>query len=153
MKREAILGVAALCCAASLMAQSLANLKFADVKALGAVQVSKQELDALLPGAKVENLTPAGSTRYWKNEMSGKFVASTNLVGSRRGTWGAGGGKNTTAQGTWHIGAEGTYCVNLEWEHRTEQWCRYLFTHGDKYYGVKSLENPAGEVQEFSFSR
>jgi len=144
--------------ATSVQAQDAENfLRLGDLKSRGATQVSKAELDTLLPGARVKNLSPKGATRIWTNEASGKFVASTDLVGAGGGRniagGGRGGGTASKANGTWHIGEEGTYCVTLEWRGRTEQWCRYLFKLGDKYYGVRSLEDNAGEAYEFSFSR
>ncbi len=151
MKRLLIYGlVFSSCFVTSGLAENVGRLKLADLKSEGAVQVMKAELDVLLPGAKVTNLTPAGSTRIWKNDASGKFVVSTDLVGDTRGGM---LGRTTTGNGTWHISGEGAYCVQIEWSQRTEQWCRYLFKLGDKYYGVRSLENPAADAWAFSFSR
>lgn len=155
MTRLLVLSASMLCLATSAYAGGDESFpRLGELKSRGATQVSKGELDALLPGAKVKNVTPQGSTRYWENEVSGKFVASTDLRGNPRGHNLVGGGQGaTTANGTWHIGEDGSYCVTLEWRLRTEQWCRHLFKLGDKYYGVRSLENQAGEAYEFSFSR
>lgn len=160
MKRLWLMSASLLCAAMSVSAEDPENfLRLGELKSRGATQVSKAELDVLLPGAKVRNVTPQGSTRYWENDASGKFVASTDLAGSGRGGNIAGGGRGgsggraTMADGRWHIGDDGTYCVALEWRGRTEQWCRYMFKMGDKYYGVRSLENEAGEAHEFVFSR
>ena len=43
------------------------TVTLADVKAKNAVQLSADELKQLMPGAKVVNLTNAGSTRNWEN--------------------------------------------------------------------------------------
>jgi hypothetical protein len=151
MNRLLIFNLVFSCCfATSGLAEDVGRLKLADLKSEGATQVMKAELDVLLPGAKVTNLTPARSTRIWKNDASGKFVVSTDLVGDTRG---GRLGRTTTGNGTWHISAEGAYCVQIEWPQRTEQWCQYMFKLGDKYYGVRSLENPAGDAWAFSFSR
>lgn len=152
-----VLSASLLCAIAPVCAgEAESFLRLGELKSRGAVQVSKAEADALLPGAEVKNVTPQGGTRYWENDPSGKFVASTDLHGSSRGhnIIGSGGGQGgNTGNGKWHIGDDGSYCVTIEWRLRTEQWCRYLFKLGDKYYGVKSLENPAAEAYEFTFSR
>lgn len=154
MVRLLVLSATMLCLATSAYAAGNENfLRLGELKSRGANQVSKAELEVLLPGAKVKNVTPQGGTRYWENEASGKFIASSDLGGSRRGHNPLGGGQGNTANGKWHIGDDGSYCVNLEWRLRTEQWCRYLFKLEDKYYGVKSLEDMAGEAHEFQFSR
>jgi hypothetical protein len=151
MKRLWLVSASLLCAATSVPAQDPENfLRLGELKSRGATQVSKAELDALLPGAKVRNVTPQGSTRYWENESSGKFVVSTDLVGYSRG---GRLGRTTAGNGTWHISGEGAYCVQIEWPQRTEQWCRHLFKFGDKYYGVRSLADEAAEAHEFVFSR
>jgi hypothetical protein len=94
----------------------------------------------------VKSVASTGSTRYWENSLDGKFIASSD---NRAGK----SGRPTQGSGTWHIGEGGTYCVHLEWKTSTEQWCRFLFKAGDKYYGVKSLANQAEIALEYSFSR
>lgn len=126
-----------------------AALTLADITAKAAVQVTKEELQALLPGAKVRNIAATGSTRSWTNDAGGSFIASSD---NRAGT---GAGRHpSSAKGTWQIGAEGTYCVSLEWSRfTTEKWCRYLFKDGAEFWGVRSLADPASEATRFSFSR
>lgn len=156
MKRTLLVSASLLCLATSVYGEDGGSfLRLGELKARGATQVPKADLETLLPGAKVRNVTPQGSTRYWENETSGKFVASTDLVGSRRGhnPMGGGGQGANTANGKWHIGDDGSYCVTLEWRLRTEQWCRYLFKLDDKYYGVRSLEDQSAEAHQFMFSR
>jgi len=119
-----------------------------DLKAQNGVQLSTDELKQLLPNAKVVSYSETGSTRRWKNETDGKFVASSDV---RRDVHRS--GMPTTAQGTWHVGDNGTYCVTLEWPKRSESWCRYIFKVGGKYYGVKSVDNGTAKAQEFEFSK
>lgn len=123
------------------------DLLLSDLKAQGGVQLSADELKELLPNAKVVSYYEE-STRRWKNDPDGKFVASGDSarhISSR--------GKAQTAQGTWHVGDNGTYCVTLEWAKRSESWCRYIFKVGDKYYGVKSLADGTSKAFEFEFSK
>ena len=117
-----------------------------DVKAQDGIQVSVDELKQLMPSAKVVNRTEGGSTRLWTNEPDGKFVASSDNKTKP-------GAKPSTAQGTWHIGDNGTYCVTLEWRTASENWCRYLFKVGAKYYGVSSVASGTTKAHEFEFSK
>jgi hypothetical protein len=118
-----------------------------DVKAQNGIQLSVDELKQLMPSAKVLSRAETGSTRLWTNEPDGKFVASSDNKASR------GRGKSTTAQGTWHVGDNGTYCVTLEWGGSSENWCRYIFKVGAKYYGVSSAISGTAKAHEFEFSK
>lgn len=122
-----------------------ADLMLSDIKAQGGVQLSVEELKQLLTDAKVVSYYEE-STRRWKNDADGKFVASGD---ARRHI----SGKSQTAQGTWHVGDNGTYCVTIEWPRRSESWCRYMFKVGDKYYGVKSVADGTSKAFEFEFSK
>ena len=119
-----------------------------DLKAQNGVQLSAEELRQLMPNAKVVSYTKEGSTRRWTNEPDGKFVASSDV---RRDISKL--GRSSTAQGTWHVGDNGTYCVTLEWPKRSENWCRYIFKVGGKYYGVKSVADGAEIAHEFEFTK
>ena len=127
-------------------AQEASGLKLSDLKTQGAAQLSKEELQALLPGAKVVSLTPAGSTRRWQNDADGKFIASSDARGSF-------GRRPSNAPGIWFLGDNATYCAQIEWKSHTEQWCRYIFKLGDKYYGVKTLSDSSSQAHEFAFER
>jgi hypothetical protein len=137
--------VAALLLAVPLSAPA-AEVVLNDLKAQNATQLTKDELAALLPGAKVVS-DYRGSTRRWKNDADGKFTANSD--GRREATK---IGKQITGHGTWHIGDNGTYCVMIEWPQRTENWCKYVFKAGDRYYGVKSLTDGAAEANAFTFT-
>ncbi len=128
------------------VAQEAVGLKLSDLKTQGAVQLSKEELQTLLPGANVVSLTTAGSTRRWQNDADGKFIASSDARGSF-------GRRPSNAPGTWFLGDNATYCAQIEWKSHTEQWCRYIFKLGDKYYGVKSLADSSSQAHEFAFER
>ena len=132
-----------------LLAQA-ENLHLSDLKSQNAVQLTADDLRQLMAGAKIARHNDAGSLRRWTNEPDGKFVASSdfrrdpNLIRQRMSS----GGK-----GTWHIGDNATYCVAIEWGRGSENWCRYIFKAGDRYYGVKSLVDGAGIASEFQISR
>lgn len=129
-----------------LVAQA-GDLLLSDLKAQNGVQLSADELKQLMPNAKVVSYF-AESSRRWTNEPDGKFVASSDV---RRHFGKA--GKPQTAQGTWHVGDNGTYCVTLEWPRRSESWCRYIFKVDEKYYGVKSVTDGTARAYEFEFSK
>lgn len=140
--------------ASVLLAFSLAaqadTLLLNDIKAQNGVQLSADELKQLMPNAKVVSYQKEGSIRRWTNEPDGKFVASSDIgrdVGKMMTR------KSPTASGTWHVGDNGTYCVTLDWRERSENWCRYIFKVGDKYYGVKTLTDGATIAHPFEFSK
>ncbi len=122
-------------------------LTFADVKAKAGTQLTADELRALMPGAKVTSRTIQGSTRYWQNKPDGTFVASSDGRGTS-------GGRNNmgSAEGTWEVRDNGTLCVKIPWSRSPEDWCRYMFKVGDKYYGVGRREDNA-PASEFEFSK
>ncbi|WP_424209483.1 DUF995 domain-containing protein [Sulfuricaulis sp.] len=130
-----------------LLAAQAADLTLNDIKTQNGVQLSADELKKLLPNAKVVSYF-SGSSRHWRNEPDGKFVASSDV---RRDP--SKSSKGANAQGTWHVGDNSTYCVTLEWPRRSESWCRHIFKVGEKYYGVKSVEDGTVTAYEFEFSK
>ncbi|MBL8399214.1 MAG: hypothetical protein JNL84_13910 [Candidatus Accumulibacter sp.] len=128
------------------VAQETVGLKLSDLNAQGAIQLTKEQLQTLLPGAKVVSLTPTGSTRRWGNDADGTFIASSDARGSF-------GRKASTAPGTWFLGDNASYCVQIEWKSHTEQWCRYIFKAGDKYFGVRSVSDLSSQAHELLFER
>ncbi len=129
-----------------LFAQTANPDKLADINAQGGQQLSVEELRVLLPEAMVRSYTRTGSTRSWRNDADGTFAATSDGRGFRSGAPGR-------ARGTWHIGDNGTYCATLEWPSITEQWCRYLFKVGDKYFGVRSLADPSVDAHAYDITR
>jgi len=143
MLTAAVLGANALA-----LAQGSSQLKLRDVLAKGAKRLSAEEVQQLLPGAKVTSVSGRGVTRRWKNSADGKFVASGYDPTTTTPRY-----QSFQAQGSWHIGDNGRYCVTLEWPGTTEQWCRILFKLDDKYYGVnvKSANDEDAVVHELEF--
>ncbi|GAO36057.1 hypothetical protein SCT_1456 [Sulfuricella sp. T08] len=130
------------------LAAQAGGLVLNDLKAQNGVQLSADELKQLMPNAKVVSYHKEGSTRRWTNEPDGKFVASSD---NRRDISKL--MRSATGQGTWHVGDNGTYCVTLDWRERSENWCRYIFKVGEKYYGVKTVNDGATIAHEFEFSK
>lgn len=126
-------------------AQEAAVLR--DLDAQGRVTLSKDELTALLPGAKMSRFTGKGNTHFWKNDTDGSFIISSDNRDKAVG-------KNTTAQGKWHISDDGRYCVLIEWQRiPTEEWCRYVVKSGADYYATKSDKTGTEKVYKLSISK
>ncbi len=121
-------------------------LTLADAQAKNATQLTVDEPRAPMPGAKVVNRTPQGSTRSWQNKPDGTFTASSDGRG-------ACGGRDcySTGAGTWRIDDNGTLCMTIKWPTLSEDWCRYVFKAGGKYYAVGKREDNA-TANEFEFS-
>jgi len=127
----------------SLSAQA-DTLTLNDIKAQNGVQLSLDDLKQLMPSAKVTHYTSTGNTRNWSNDSDGEFVASSYNPTTRI---------MSQVHGTWQISNDGTYCVTLKWGRGPdENWCRYIFKVGEKYFGVKSLTDTSG-AHQFEFSK
>lgn len=119
---------------------------FTEIKAQNPVQLSADDLKQLIPGAKVVSRTNAGSTRMWTNKPDGTFSASSDGRGSTGGR-----GYSSSAEGTWRIDEQGRWCVKIQWTGAVDDWCRYMFKAGSKYYGYSQLkDNAVGSEFEIS---
>ncbi|MBP6776368.1 MAG: hypothetical protein KA151_03840 [Piscinibacter sp.] len=117
-----------------------------DLDAQGRVTLSKDELDQLLPGAKMSRTSARGNTNIWSNEPGGSFVVSSDNRDR--------GGMPTTARGKWHISEDGRYCVLIEWKvNPTEEWCRYIVKAGAEYYATRSDKTGTEKVYKLSISK
>jgi hypothetical protein len=127
---------------------ALANaqvLTLGEVKDKKAVQLNTADLKQLMPNAKVVSRTIAGSNRTWNNG-SGTFIASSDGRGSNN--------VPRTGQGTWRIDdKQGTYCVTIKWPRVHEDWCRYIFKVGDKFYGFDDIDNDNEQSAALEFSK
>jgi len=143
--------LAALCFCALSPVVHADPMHLSDIKQANGQQLSVDDLRSLMPGAHITNLLNNGSTRKWVNEKDGSLNATTDNKG------GIGSTTRTVqtahATGTWSVNDNGSYCVNLEWRALTENWCRFMFKVGDKYYGVPSLANGAAMATEFSIEK
>lgn len=117
-----------------------------DLDAQGRVTLTKDELSQLLPSASMSRVSPRGNTQRWKNDSDGSFVISSDNKATT--------GRNSTAQGKWHISDDGRYCVLIEWKGvETEQWCRYIVKSGGAYYGSKSDRVGTEKVYKLDISK
>lgn len=142
MRRLSVAALALGLC--SLARADVATL--ADVKAQHGVQLSADELRRFMPGAKVVSRVPVGSSRSWKNNPDGTFLASSDGRGSNGGSNALGKGP-----GTWRVTDEGKLCVTIKWPRNPDDWCRRIFKVGDKYYGVGGSDDNS-VAHEFEFS-
>lgn len=125
-------------------AQEAAVLR--DLDAPGRVTLSSDELNQLLPNAKMSRISGKGNTHYWKNELSGSFIISSNNRDKS--------GIHSTAPGKWHIADDGRYCVLIEWKTvETEEWCRYIVKSGNDYYATKSDKTGTEKVYKLLISK
>lgn len=126
-------------------AQEVAVLR--DLDAQGRATLSKDELGQLLPNAKMSRSSAKGNTHFWKNDADGTFIISSDNKDKP-------GGRNTTAQGKWHISDDGRYCVLIEWKvNPTEEWCRYIVKSGADYYSTKSDKTGTEKVYKLVISK
>ena len=56
------------------------SLSLAEIKARNGVLLSAEDLQKVVPGAKVVNHAPNGDTRVWTNNLNGTLVASTDAA-------------------------------------------------------------------------
>jgi hypothetical protein len=128
----------------SLAAAQASN--FTELKSQNPAQLSADDLQPLIPGAKVFSHTNSGTTRNWHNKSDGTLVASSD----NRATSG-GRTYSTSGEGTWRLDRQGRWCVNIQWLRAKENWCRYLFKAGEKCYGYGRLDdNAVGSEFEIS---
>jgi len=117
-----------------------------DLDAQGRVTLTKDELNQLLPNAKMSRTTAKGNTNFWSNDPSGSFVISSDNKDR--------GGAHSTARGKWHISDDGRYCVLIEWKSvPTEEWCRYIVKSGAEYYATRSDKTGTEKVYKLSISQ
>ncbi|MBI4995706.1 MAG: DUF995 domain-containing protein [Rhodocyclales bacterium] len=136
-------------CFAATSALADAPAVFGDLDPLSPEKLSKEQLDQLLPGAKMSRVSATtGSTHYWTNDADGNTtVSSDNKSGIGQTLMNRTG---VTAPGKWHISPDGRYCVTIEWKKiPTEDWCRYVFKTSDGYYLSKTDQNRAEKVYRF----
>jgi hypothetical protein len=135
---------------ASLAAAGLVQadtLSLAQIKSRNGILLSAEQLQKLLPGAKVVNQARNGSTRTWTNAPGGSMMISTDAPG-RGGTR-----YLRSAEGSWRIDHD-AYCVRIQWPSRGEEhWCRQIYKVGDKYYGVGMTASEDAPATEFEFSK
>jgi hypothetical protein len=134
------------CTLASTLAYGQEAAVLRDLDAQGRVTLTKEELDQLLPNAKMNRISAKGNTHYWKNDTSGTFIISSDNKDKSS--------RSSTAQGKWHIAEDGRYCVLIEWNTvPTEEWCRYIVKSGNDYYATKSDRMGTEKVYKLHISK
>jgi len=135
--------LAVLSLATPVLAQE--NLTLKDLKAQAANPLTKVELEALMPGAKMSRVTEKGSTHAWTNDSSG----DTSVSNDNRAT----NSRMTSTQAKWHISDDGRYCLRIEWRGAPESSCRFIFKTADGYYGTSALEPETVKALKYSISK
>ena len=117
-----------------------------DLEALSPVTLTKEQLQALMPNAKISRTVANGNQHIWTNEPGHKFIISTTNM--------ARGGKPTSTSGTWQISNDGRFCVLIEWRTvETEDWCRFVIKTTDGYYATKSARAGTEKVYKLDISK
>jgi hypothetical protein len=117
-----------------------------DLDSLNAQKLTKEQLDELMPGAKISRKIPTtGSTNYWTNDPDGTLIASTdNKSGIGSSIMNRGG---ATAPGKWNVTPDGRYCLHIEWKGvPNEDSCRFVFKTSEGYFGAKTGASPTEKV-------
>jgi hypothetical protein len=97
------------------------------VMADGGQPLSHDELQQLLPGAKIEITYPDGNKTMWTNVADGTLEAQS-LSGDATTKH----GHNGNGTGTWKISDDGMYCAHIEWRKgHTSDWCRPVVKQDD----------------------
>ena len=136
--------VVALCAGVTSFAAQAITL--GELKARNAVQLSTEELNQLLPGAKVVHTALNGAIRRWEGRQDGTLAASS-VSGAASG----GRAIPVSGTGTWRVD-NGKFCFAIKWNVVYEDTCRYIFKADGKYYGVFKLVD-TDVASEFEFSK
>ena len=127
--------------ATSALAQPMT---LAEVHGTGAQALSADEAKALVTGAKVELTLVNGSLRIWTNSADGKLTVSRNIGAFER----------RSAQGTWSVEADGSYCLSFDWGSQDkDSWCRLVYKVEDRYYSFAKGAKSETRSGVYRFSR
>ena len=141
-----VVAFALLVCAASVRAAEPATL--ADLQAANASKLSKDDLQALIPGGKNESVGRNGNARQFEHGADGRLMG--RMYGGSVAASGAPG------EGKWSITDDGKYCIDLRWTFRTsstdEKWCGAVWKLGSDYY-VSLGEKPDARAWKQAFRK
>lgn len=122
----------------------------------GGVKMSKDELNAAVPGARHGSRTNAFGLRSWVHDAEGKLTAT----GSIKATAGRAAGRevDVTAGGTWSVIDPGLYCFTIDWNPRNpnalEKRCMIVYRLGDTFYGVAGdVDKSNTQMLEFTLKK
>jgi hypothetical protein len=122
--------------AGAAQAQDEPQMVLRDLESKSPKKLSKEEVTALMTGAKMSRISGRGNVHNWSNDADGSFVVSSDNrgAGAVRAS-----GRPTTSSGKWHISDDGRYCILIDWKGvPTEEWCRFIIQTSDGYYGTRS---------------
>lgn len=137
---------------ATVAAAQGAPLTLRDIADKKPRKLSKEEVTALIPGAKMSRISQRGNQHFWTNGAGGSFIASSDNQGPGMDPRVA--GRPTTAPGKWHISDDGRYCILIEWRGvPTEEWCRFVFEASDGYYVARSDSVATERVEKFEIRK
>lgn len=115
---KTILAVSAVVAAALVSSIAMAD---------GGQPLSRDELQQLLPGAKVEITNSSGSTVAWTNAADGSIEAHSHVNDPTSEQ-----AYNGHGTGTWKISDDGKFCAHIEWRKaRITDWCRAVVKQED----------------------
>jgi Protein of unknown function (DUF995) len=145
-------GLGLMCVAVTAAAQG-GPLTLRDIADKKPRKLSKEEVTALMPGAKLARVSARGNRHNWSNDSGGTFYATSDNMGT--GFDPRAQGKPTTVPGKWHISDDGRYCVLIEWRGvPTEEWCRFVFEANDgNYYMARSDSVATERVEKFEIQK
>ena len=103
----------------------------------GGVQLSREELSKLLPGAMLSGPTETG------DQSSGEIAGDGGISGTVRTASGRSGGYS----GKWLVNAAGQFChdvkISVGRHNSTDSGCTYFFRLGKRYFVAETVERTA----------
>jgi hypothetical protein len=79
--------------------------------------LTRDQLMTLMPGATMLRTSTSGALRQWVNVPNGTLTVY----------WAGGGFVRThSASGKWSVTDDGRFCLQIDWEDKPENWCRFL---------------------------
>jgi len=117
-----------------------------DLQSLSPSTLTREELQQLLPGARLSRVSANGSNQSWSNDSDGTMVVhSDNRMFSS--------GRSSTSS-KWHISDDGRYCVLIPWKQvNPEEWCRFVIKTSDGYYMTRMADVGNEKVFKFEIGR
>lgn len=135
--------ILAVCVPLGVCAQAPGTL--AELQPLSPVVLTRDDLLALLPGARMRRVNDKGNTHHWVNETGGEMVVSSDNRSE---------GRPSTAAARWHIDELGRYCLSVRWKRGPEeQSCRHLVRTTQGYFSVEAVEPLTRKVQQLDIGR
>ena len=126
-QQRVLLGLLLALFMATGLAQDAAVGSVAELRQAGGSQLSAAETKQLLTGATVESTSGVGRKRGFDNSARGTLYA-TSEGGSGAVT------KAVRVTGDWSVREDGAYCVKVPWRAEAEEWCRFVFRLGNRYF-------------------